>query len=247
MSDKTALGDRMKRYEVISQIYLTPRMPIICRIDGKAFHTYTRGLEKPWDENLQTAMTNAAKALMSKVQGAEVAYIQSDEISVLLNPYKYFETQVYFDGNIQKIASVTASIATQSFNNSFTSWNDRRALFDSRCFVVPREEAVNYFIWRQQDAIRNSISGYAQANFSHKELQKKSTKEMLEMLSLKNISWEDSIQSKNKYGWCVFRKPFKKIVDDKEITRTELFVDHQLPRFSLNRSYFDSFLQQVEE
>lgn len=140
--DKTSLGDRMKKYEGIPRIHLTPRMPLIFRLDGKAFHTYTRGFDKPVDEKIINAMTQAADKLSREIQGFKIAYIQSDEISVLVNDYENFETQAWFDKNLQKMVSVSASICTAYFNKYMWSVGvDRTALFDSRAFVVPREEA----------------------------------------------------------------------------------------------------------
>lgn len=233
----------MKGYESVPRIRLTPRMPIIVRCDGKAFHTFTRGFKKPWDDVLQNAMTVAATALIDEIQGAELAYIQSDEISIVLNTYKYFETQQYFNGNVQKISSVAASITTRSFNKSL--WKvgiDKDATFDARCFAIPREEVVNYFIWRQQDAVRNSISGYAQANFSHKDLHKKSTKDMKNMLLEKGLNWENDVTIKNQRGWCVVRET----VVNNDVIRTVIKEDTSIPIFSENRDYINKFLVQEE-
>lgn len=183
--DKSNLGDRMKKYEGIPRIHLTPRMPLIIRLDGKAFHTYTKGFEKPFDGSLIAAMTKAAISLSNEVQGFKIAYIQSDEINVLINNYEGFDTQAWFDNNLQKIVSVSASIATAYFNKYMWSVGvgvNKTAIFDSRAFVVPREEVCNLFIWRQQDAERNSVSSLAQAHFSHRQLHGKNVKEMREML-----------------------------------------------------------------
>lgn len=121
--DKSSLANRMKKYEGIPRIFLTPRMPLILRIDGKAFHTYTRGFDKPWDNAIMNAMSIAAKALVEEIQGSKLAYIQSDEISVLVNDYEYFETQAWFDKNLQKVVSVSASVATAYFNKYM--WSDK--------------------------------------------------------------------------------------------------------------------------
>jgi len=202
---KDLLGTRMKGYENIPRIHLTPRMPIVIRVDGKAFHTFTRGFVKPWDDKLQKAMTAAATTLVDEIQGAELAYIQSDEISVVLNTYKYFETQQYFDGNVQKIASVAASLATAGFNLSM--WSDgvnKTAYFDARCFVIPREEAVNYFLWRYQDCVRNSVSSIAQSKFSHTKLHGVNQKGMKDMLKSINCDW-DNCRPIDKWGTFMFK------------------------------------------
>jgi tRNA(His) 5'-end guanylyltransferase len=141
-------------------------------------------------------MVFAAKKLLSEVGGAGLVYVQSDEISILINPYKKFETQQYFGGNVQKISSVSASIATAAFNSTITSWASEinlrgYATFDGRCFVVPREDVSNYFLWRWQDCVRNSVSGLAQAHFSAKQLNGVNQLDMKEKLSNKGIVWEN--------------------------------------------------------
>lgn len=255
MSDKTSIGDRMKTYEVVPRIRLTPRMPTILRIDGKAFSTFTRGFDKPWDLTIRNAMTEAAKALMKEVQGAKIAYIQSDEISILINDYEKFDTDSWFDKDVQKMASVSASIATAYFNKYME--NERRqrvalaafesnniALFDSRCFILGREEVCNLFLWRQQDATRNSISGLAHSHFSHKQLHKKNTSMQQEMLfQEKGINWNDC-ETWQKRGWCVTRET-KEIEPGK--IRTIIEPDWEIPVFSKDRDYINQHLVQVEE
>lgn len=236
--DKSSLANRMKKYEGIPRIFLTPRMPLILRIDGKAFHTYTRGFDKPWDNAIMNAMSIAAKALVEEIQGSKLAYIQSDEISVLVNDYEYFETQAWFDKNLQKVVSVSASVATAYFNKYMWSkdlpsvFDDAKvALFDSRAFVVPREEACNYFLWRQQDAERNSVSSLAQAHFSHKSLQGKNVMEMKAMLLEKGIDW-NTLPVLQQRGWCILKDGTS---------------DLEIPRFQENREYINQHLVQVAE
>jgi len=231
MSDKTSLGDRMKKYENVPRIHLTPRMPLIMRIDGKAFHTYTRGFEKPHDPSIMKAFTEVGHSLMDQIQGAKVVYMQSDEISVLVNDYEMFETEAWFDKNLQKIVSVSASIATAYFNKyMWGAGKDKVALFDSRAFVIPREEACNYFIWRQQDAERNSVSSLAQSLFSHKVLHGKSVEDMKRMLlDEKNIDW-NTLPTAQKRGWCVLKNS----------------ADIEIPRFQEDRKYIDMHLVQIE-
>jgi len=196
------LSDRMKAFENVNRTYLPPRMPIILRIDGCHFHSYTKGLKKPWDVSIQNALTKAAESVM-QASGAELAYIQSDEISLVLNTYKKFDTQAWFGGNVQKIASVGASVATAAFNLSIPS---KCATFDCRCFALPKEEACNYFLWRQRDAIRNSVSSLARQHYSPKQLHKKTVENMKEMLlAEKSIDWDKNISLKNQRGWCVVK------------------------------------------
>lgn len=194
---KDDLGDRMKEfYEGRTKYKLPRRTNTIIRLDGKAFHTFTRGFEKPFDKTLSDAMDNTAKALCENIQGAVMAYVQSDEITILLTDYKKLTTDAWFDGNIQKIVSVSASMATGYFN-SFINYDrpdDTRlmAFFDSRVFTIPdREEVINCFLWRQQDAVRNSISMVAQSLYTHKELNGKDCNEMQEMSFQKGVNWNN--------------------------------------------------------
>ena len=192
MGDKTSIGDRMKhQYEMRAQAHLPRRTYTVVRLDGKAFHTYTRGCEKPFDERLSEDMQVATVALCDEAQGAFVGYVQSDEASVILADFATEQTDAWFDGNVQKIVSVSASIFTAVFN-------DRRresglAFFDARVFTIPDPtEVQNYLIWRQQDCVRNSISGLAQAHFSPRELHGVNTKQMQEMLfTERGINWSE--------------------------------------------------------
>jgi len=175
-----SLGDRMKvNYESRTKTLLPRRTYSIIRIDGKAFHTYTRGLERPFDKQLVEDMNATAICLCSEIQGAKFAFVQSDEISILLTDFDKLTTSAWFDGSIQKIVSVSASIATAVFNQIRAG---KQAMFDSRVFTIPsRTEVENYFIWRQQDATRNSISSVAQSLYSHRELNTKSVSVMQDM------------------------------------------------------------------
>lgn len=191
-----AIGDRMKQnYENVSRFCLTRRMPVIIRVDGKAFHTFTRGCDRPFDSTLGDAMVATAVALLQEVQGAKWAYTQSDEISVVLTDYDTFSTEPWFGYVVQKMCSVSASIATASFNKAFNHRTDYKrntqAMFDSRVFNIPREEVVNYFLWRQLDWFRNSVQMLAQFHFSQKQLHEKSQEDMKSMLLEKGIKWEN--------------------------------------------------------
>lgn len=178
---KDPLGDRMKsNYESVYKQRLTRRTPVVIRIDGKAFHTYTHGFEKPFDNRIVGAMQTTTKYLCENVQGCVLGYTQSDEISLILIDYKNFDTSAWFDNEIQKIVSIAASMATMKFNQIMDT--KPTALFDARAFNIPKEEVCNYLVWRQRDGIRNAINSVAQSKFPHKQLQGKSTKEVEEML-----------------------------------------------------------------
>jgi len=170
---------------------------------------------------------------------------------VAINTYRNFDTQLWFDNDVQKIASVSASIATAAFNRYMREdcpslTYDKTALFDARCFAIPREEAVNYFIWRQRDAIRNSISGYAQVHFSHKQLQGKNITEMQNMLVAKDVYW-DMVKTWKQRGWCVRRVTETHSDGDIVYTRASLVPDYMIPLFGDKREYIEQYLEQIEE
>jgi len=172
MPRKDPYGDRMKAYELVTRLTLPRRTYTIVRVDGRAFHTYLRGAEKPFDAGVMDAMQEVAKELCMQISGARFAFQQSDEVSVLLTDLEP-KTEPWFDGQVQKISSVAASIATMAFNRHHPGFHgpERSAQFDGRVYTIPdRTEVINYFRWRQEDAIRNAVSMAAQANFPHKSL-----------------------------------------------------------------------------
>jgi tRNA(His) 5'-end guanylyltransferase len=187
-----SLGDRMKaNYEDRSRFYLTRRTPVIIRVDGRAFHTVTKSCKKPYDDWFAGIMDGVAEKLCQEIQGAKCAYVQSDEISILLIDYDKLTTDAWFDYNIQKMVSVSASTAAAWFNTWASQELGHVGTFDSRVFNIPREEVCNYFVWRQQDWIRNSLEMLARSHYSHKELNKKNAQDMHEMLHQKNVNWAD--------------------------------------------------------
>jgi len=182
------IGKRMKEnYEYRSKSLLTRRTPVIMRIDGKAFHTYTRDFQRPFDDSLIRMMSSTMEYLCRNIQGAKLGYSQSDEISILITDYDNLETDAWFDYNIQKMTSVSASMATAYFNS--LSYKEEFALFDSRVFNIPKEEVVNYFIWRQKDWERNSLNMFARSFYSHRELMNKKREDIHEMLYQKGQNW----------------------------------------------------------
>lgn len=216
------LGTRMKTYyEQVPKIRLVRRMPVAIRIDGKAFHTFTRGFQKPFDEVLGNAMVRTMEYLCKNIQGCVFGYTQSDEITLLLIDYQTLDTCAWFDYEIQKMCSISASMATMAFNKYFfeeaRDWYNKQlpatlqceqnivkqwrvykiaaekgAMFDARCFNIPKEEACNLVYWRQLDATRNSIQMVGQANFSHNELQGKSCNIIQDMLlTQRGINWNN--------------------------------------------------------
>ena len=219
------LGTRMKEfYEAIPKTRLMRRVPVAIRLDGKAFHTFTRGFEKPFDEVLIKSMQETMKYLCENIQGCVLGYTQSDEITLILVDYKKLNSDAWFDYEIQKICSIAASMTTMAFNRSFrynaeiemvftkdekykeTLLNAivKGAMFDARCFNIPREEVTNLIYWRQLDATRNSIQMVGQANFSHSELQNKTCNDIQDMLfKERNINWNDFPTHLKRGSCCV--------------------------------------------
>lgn len=214
------LGDRMKDYENITRYFLPRRSNVIIRLDGKAFHTYTKNCKKPFDTDLQEDMNSTAIKLCENIQGAKLAYVQSDEITIVVTDYDTFETDAWFGNNIQKMSSISASIATAEFNRirvmrNYANWQANRpsvypsdfvfANFDSRVFSVPElAEVANNIIWRVQDATRNSIQMVARSHFSHGFLTGKNTSELLSLIESKGQPWED-YNNRSRFGGLVKR------------------------------------------
>lgn len=204
------LGKRMKEnYEFTSKHKLVRRMPVIVRLDGKAFHTYTRNMKKPFDADLMRSMVSAANHVMRISQGAKLAYIQSDEVSILFTDYESLQTCAYFDYSQSKIESVTASVMTAYFNRSIADYmsdmNDQQlALFDARAFNIPREEVVNYFLWRAKDWERNSLSMYCNNFYSPKEMHGKNKEAQHELLYAKGKNWTKDLSPREKNGTWIY-------------------------------------------
>jgi len=258
-----SLGDRMKSYEDCYRTNLPIRMPVIMRIDGKAFHSYVKGtspvgkkVEKPIDQGLVDCMNDAAIKLCQEIQGCQIAYVQSDEISLLLTNYQDIDTQSWFDNNLQKMVSISAAMASVTFTqNSWKIWGvdssnedpyylTKEAYFDSRAFVLPKEDVCNYFLWRQQDATRNSVQMLARSLYSHKECTDKNNSELQEMCFQKGINWNDC-PIPQKRGRCIVKtKTIKEGRNPKtgevlQAERSEWVVDNNIPIFSQDRRYID--------
>lgn len=213
---KDSMGDRMKDYERIgkTQSNLFPFLPGIIRLDGKSFHNFTKGLERPFDKRLHNLMCDLTKFLMKEC-GAKVGYTQSDEISLMLFQKDHRE-QLHFGGKIQKLNSVLAASASVFFNKKLIYFlpekADQSPVFDCRCFNVPNKiEVYNYFLWREKDATRNSIQMLGQHYFSHRQLQKKSCNQIQDMLHEEyDINWNDC-PSEQKRGSYFYKKDGEEI------------------------------------
>jgi tRNA(His) guanylyltransferase len=225
-----SLGDRMRQYINVSNTRLIQRMPVIIFVDGKKFHNYTRSMEKPFSDNLIYNMQITARALCEEIQGSKLAYIQSDEISILLHNYDKLNQGAYFDFRTQKMASIAASTATLEFNRfGRLGQLPYGARFDARCFNVPKEEVCNYFIWRQKDWTRNSVQMLARSKFSNKALYKKDQNEMKDMLMDIGINWND-LPTQNKRGSCVIK------------SNDNWAIDQGIPIFTQDRNYIERFI-----
>lgn len=249
------LGKRMKEnYENISKSRLVRRMPVAIRIDGKAFHTFTKGFQKPFDEILIKTMQETTKYLCENIQGCVFGYTQSDEITLILVDYDKLETCAWFDYEVQKLCSISASMATMAFNKFFSknvnnynqtsissgvqvNWylaaENKGAMFDARCFNIPKEEVTNLIYWRQLDATRNSIQMVAQSQFPHKEIQGLSCNKLQDkLLTEKNINWNDYPTVMKRGSACI------------KNTKGKWFIDTEMPilKGTYGRLYVDKLI-----
>ena len=194
-----SIGDRIKEnYENRARYELTRRIPVIIRIDGRAFHTFTRGMNRPFDQKLIDTMVESARVVANSIQGCKAAYVQSDEASFLVTDYDTLQTDAWFGYNKSKVESISSSIMTASFNRIMSIGTD--AYFDSRSFNVPREEVSNYFLWRALDWERNSLTMYAGSFFSHKQLHGMNSADKHEMLHEIGKNWTTDLTSQQRNG-----------------------------------------------
>ena len=257
-------------YENKYRLYLPERIPVIIRLDGKSFHTFCRGLKKPFDDIFISVMQDTMLDLCKNISGCKLGYVQSDEISLLLVQTKE-ESQPWFDNNLQKIVSVSASMATLYFNKNlqdrcfdlmdkllegaddFTEEDsdyfdvlnskEHTAMFDSRVFVLPKEEVNNYFIWRQQDATRNSILSLAQSLYSDKEMHGMKCDALQDkMFTEKNVNW-NNLSTVKKRGTCAIRKE----VEVNGVVRNKWFIDKDIPIFTQDKNYINGIIYKGEE
>lgn len=272
---------RMKEYEYVTRNYLTKRTPVVIRIDGKAFHTFTRGFVKPFDEVLVNTMQQTMKYLCENIEGCVFGYTQSDEISLVLCDYKKLTSEAWFNANLQKICSVSSSMATLAFNRFFAEndaeWRKREflridkiedsaekesqrelmsryckahdkaaamgALFDSRAFNIPKEEVNNYFLWRQNDATKNSIASTAQAHFSHKRLEGKNSSDMQELLwAEKGINWNNLDVHLKRGSCCMKCTATYETENGKPYTRSKWLINTNMPILSKDTDYINSLV-----
>lgn len=270
--DRSDLAERMKGYEKRNRYYLQRRIPVILRLDMRAGHSFTKGFERPFDEVFIKTIQETAKYLCENIQNCKLSYQQSDEITLLLVDYEKINTDCFFEYRVDKLCSIAASTTTMAFNKFFrdnvgdylyenydeqyladyieTLQNavDKGAMFDCRCFNIPKEEVTNLVYWRQLDASRNSIQMVGQANFSHKELQNKSCNDIQDMLmTQKGINWND-LPTYQKRGSCCVRnhmisEPYGNRMLDKNAGENEWVIDKDIPIFKgEGRKYIDDLV-----
>jgi len=262
--DHSDLGARMKAYENCYRIYLPKRQAVIVRIDGRAFHSFTKGFNRPYDALFAQCMRETAKQLCENISGCVLGYTQSDEISLVLVDYKNINTEPWFGNNLQKIVSISASMATFFFRQNFftailsskeqsnesahyKAYSEKLCVFDARAFILPREEVANYIYWRQLDCVRNSIQLAGQAYFSQKQLQNKNCDQIQEML------WQEHQINWSKYptwfknGVAIYKQPreiYHKNEDGTQssIVRDKFIIDLETPMVSQNPDFINKLV-----
>ena len=233
MKQHDTLGDRMKQYEECFNVKLPRRCPLVVRLDGRAFHSWTRRTHcvKPFDDKLMRLMAETTKFLCDNVGGCVLGYTQSDEISLLLRDDQSFESVAWFDKRLQKITSLAASMATYYFtvNNSFEK--KYPAYFDARAFLVPHEDVRAYFIWRQNDATKNSLSMLAQSLYTQSELVGKRREALMDLCWVKGANWND-LSTPKKRGYVVRKCPIEVQGKYGPVTRMKFLIDEDTQIFS---------------
>jgi len=229
MSEHLDIGKRMKKYERVAEYVLPKRIPVILRIDGRAFHTITRKrFGKNWCMEFVEQMIEVAKTVMADMQGCNICYSQSDEVSFLLTDYKTINTDGWFDYDARKMISISASLASSVFSRVF----GKNVSFDSRVFSIPQDEVCNYFLWRQLDATRNAIQMAGREYFSHKQMHQKTCNDVQEMLfQAHGINFND-YPIIRKRGFCITK---------------DNGLDKEIPIFSKDRNYIEQYVYVRED
>lgn len=278
--DNSELAARMKDfYENPAKTQLLRRMPVAIRIDGKAFHTFTRGFQKPFDPVLMDTMQRTMKHLCENIQGCIFGYTQSDEITLILTDYQKLTSEAWFNYEVQKMASISASMATVAFNKYFSEniikYNstydplieenkrlieryvnaaEKGAMFDARCFNIPKEEVTNLIYWRQLDAMRNSIQMVGQAHFSHAKLKDKTCNDIQDMLMVQyGINWNTFTIPCKRGTACIkteeketIKEPnvyFGEQIGERIIVRRKWKIDYEIPIFKgADRDYINKLV-----
>lgn len=262
MSNNT-IGDRMKEnYENRARFYLTRRTPVILRLDGKSFHSFTKGFKRPYDEVFHVAMNATALYLCKNIQGAKFSYTQSDEISILLTDYDTLQTDAWFDYNIQKISSVAASMATLEFNRAF----DREAFFyGNKVRKLNGIEDCNTPEWRYyvkyQQAIEKGATFDCRCfNIPEAEVvnyfvwrQQDATNNAIQMLGQANFSHrelqgkkcddiQDMLMTQKDINFNVMPTEFKRGVCCYRNDNNDWVIDTDIPIFTQDRTFVERWV-----
>lgn len=274
-----AMGDRLKNYEALGENVLIPRMPVILRLDGNSFSKFTRQYKfaKPRDLRFEAAMNAAAKAVLEYCSGAQVAYTQSDEITILLRNDQTHNTDPFLNNRTQKLASLCASKASVAFNRALAdptimgfAMKDADAVFDCRAFVVPPSEVNNVFLWRQHDAFKNAVQGFAYWKIGA-EIGRKTTQRMMHGLNtnqlqelifqklginfndlptafkrgraISKVKEEKLLRSVMEYVEFDRLLQAGKVTEDQKVVRSRWKVDMEIPRFDEDRNYIGKFME----
>jgi tRNA(His) 5'-end guanylyltransferase len=249
-------GDRMKAYEAVTDVRLTGLTPVILRVDGKSFHTLTAKINKPFDGLFMQVMNHTALELCRQIPNCRFGYVQSDEISlVLLEPSVCSEQ--WFNGRLQKMTSIAASIASTEFRMNLLEtlnvtkdnpedWAPytplvKNALFDCRAFNIPEMDVCNYFIWRQKDCRRNAILSMAQHHIGKKNVCGIDVSGLTARLHSMGFS-ESDIPSLNGRS-CIKAKKELKRTDGSVFTRAKWDIVENVPVFSSNRIFVEKHLE----
>jgi tRNA(His) 5'-end guanylyltransferase len=226
------LEDRMKLYENSNNLVLPKNMPLILRVDGRAFHTLTKKLDKPFDIRIMDMMNQVAQDLCKEIMNARIAYVQSDEISILI--YNHILSDVWFGNKQQKMTSISASVATLSASKILDNYGinyDNKLSFDSRVFLIPEKDVNNYFIWRQRDWERNSLQMLTRSYYTHKEVDGKNHVQMHDMIHTAGDNW-DNLPTEYKRGRCCVY----------DYGNGKWSIDNEIPIFAQQHEYIEKYL-----
>lgn len=241
---RTTSGCLMKDYESCYNLRFPPLMPIIVRIDGNSFHSWTKrtGLKKPFDERLTNLMAETTKHLCENISDCVFGYTQSDEISLLISHLRSPFTESWFGRRLEKIVSISASIASYYFNVNNPFDVKLPAYFDARAFVLPESEVKRYFIWRQKDAVKNSLFSLARSFYSHEKLVGANREVLHELCFEKGQNWSH-LPTKQKRGVGVYKRECLVTTGQKPTYRKQLFIDYDIPTFTNVEDFFDILLK----
>lgn len=244
----------MKKYEAVNNHLLTPRMPVAIRVDGKAFHTYTKGFNYPFSKSLMEAMESAAFDTACNIQGVKAVYVQSDEVTFILTDYERRETQGWFNYEHQKIVSLSAALMTGYFNKYIKEFSKQHleegalgnkiAFFDSRAFNVPTDDVTNLLLWRAQDWKRNSLQMYARFFYSHNECRQKNSNDLHEMLYKKGKNWATDLTNREKNGVFIFNYPRSENGDQPQ---GKTIMYNIFPEYEAINKYMEPLLKPKDE